>query len=56
MTDRTTTEQSRETRQSRRAFRNAMTNGLKAAYDPVASRSVPDDFMELLKKADRKRA
>ncbi len=33
-----------------------MSRGLKAAYDPVVSRSVPDEFMDLLEKADKKRA
>jgi hypothetical protein len=45
-----------ETRQQSRAFRKAMSNGLKDAYKPVTSRPVPDEFMELLSQADSKRA
>lgn len=42
-----------EERQARRAFRSAMSNGLKARFDGVTARSVPDEFMDLLRKADK---
>lgn len=43
-----------EARRERRAFSNAMSAGLKSVYDPVTSHSVPDEFMELLERADKR--
>ncbi len=45
---------SAEERHARRAFRNAMSKGLKKTYDRVAAKRVPDDFMALLAQADQK--
>ena len=45
---------SAEERQARRAFRNAMSAGLKRTYDRVSEKSVPDEFMQLLQAADQK--
>lgn len=42
-----------EERQARRAFRSAMSTGLKARFDGVTARSVPDEFLDLLRKADK---
>lgn len=43
-----------EDRRARRAFSNAMRKGLQSTYDHVSSRNVPDDFFDLLRKADQK--
>ena len=43
-----------EERHARRAFRNAMSAGLKRTYDRVSQKSVPDELMQLLQAADRK--
>ena len=43
-----------EERHARRAFRNAMSTGLKRTYDRVAQKSVPDEFIQLLRAADGK--
>ncbi|WP_156807844.1 NepR family anti-sigma factor [Henriciella marina] len=51
---RQTTKVSAEERHARRAFRNAMSSGLKRTYDRVSQKSVPDEFMNLLKAADQK--
>ncbi|RIJ29560.1 NepR family anti-sigma factor [Henriciella algicola] len=45
---------SAEERHARRAFRNAMSAGLKRTYDRVSEKSVPDEFLQLLQAADRK--
>ena len=45
-----------EGRQHKRAFRKAMSEGLRSTYQQVSARDVPQDFMDLLKQADRKRA
>ena len=45
-----------ESRMHKRAFRKAMSEGLRSTYQKVSARSVPNEFMELLEKADRKRA
>ncbi|WP_300379201.1 NepR family anti-sigma factor [Henriciella sp.] len=45
-----------ESRQARRAFRKAMSSGLKRTYDRVTTYSVPDDFMELLETADKRKS
>ena len=45
-----------EDRRTRRAFRSAMSAGLKKAFDPVADRSVPREFMDLLAMADARRS
>lgn len=47
---------SHETRQDRRAFRKAMSNGLQHVFQPGPQRSVPNEFMDLLRKADGKTA
>jgi hypothetical protein len=44
---------SAEERHARRAFRNAMSKGLKKSYDAVTTKRVPDDFMALLAMADQ---
>ena len=51
---RNTRQVSAEERHARRAFRNAMSTGLKRTYDRVSQKSVPDEFMNLLKVADQK--
>jgi hypothetical protein len=51
-----TGEVSADERQSRRAFRHAMSSGLKRTYDGVASKSVPEEFLLLLQKADANKA
>ena len=33
-----------------------MSQGLKAQYDGIAQKGVPDEFTELLKKADKNRS
>lgn len=45
---------SADQRQASRAFRRAMSSGLKKTYDGIAQKSVPDEFMNLLETADRK--
>ena len=44
-----------ESRQANRAFRRAMSSGLSKTYDHVATHSVPEDFMNLLRQADRRK-
>ncbi|WP_143435568.1 NepR family anti-sigma factor [Henriciella aquimarina] len=59
MTDRQTYDRTNpaagEARHKRRAFGRAMSAGLKTAYAPVTTQSVPDEFMDLLQKADKRR-
>ncbi len=45
---------SAEERNASRAFRRAMSAGLKSTYDGIAQKAVPDEFMHLLERADRK--
>lgn len=48
------TQASAEERHARRAFRHAMSAGLKKTYDGITQKSVPEEFMHLLERADRK--
>lgn len=45
-----------ETRQHRRAFRKAVSSGLRRAFQPGKPHSLPSDFIERLQKADSKTA
>ena len=48
--------ESAEERIARRAFRSAMSKGLKRTYDSVTARDVPQDFLSLLELADQKKS
>jgi hypothetical protein len=43
-----------DSRHHRRAFRKALSNGLKEAFQEETRSSVPSEFLELLNKADNK--